>query len=391
MSNLRSWVMLAVVPVWGVGLACSDSGDATGNSMPPRITNSAGTASDGPDGAGSHPQRGIVTLLGANAVIPAGTWSFSGPPSGAGADEDTVSCRLEQAGSGSVLVVEASRSSARVPAASFELQVDNVAAFEKELSHTGLDTPLLDVLVALPSDDAAYVYGFGADTVSVPAVYSSCTATVSKLSQRWATGQLACRNLVATSLSADAPAAGAVPPRASATIAFDCPVVVTSAPEPGGAGGSSGGTGGTFSSGGIDSSGGGAGAAASGSAAGGFAGSGGSGTPKSCHGVVASCLTRSSATCSLVKGCSTSGECGGVSSSCYGRSMYSCSSQEGCYWSGVSKLCSGSAWSCSLFSGSYGCNLQEGCNWRTTCDGVATSCILLSEYECTSQPGCTWD
>jgi hypothetical protein len=31
---------------------------------------------------------------------------------------------------------------------------------------------------------------------------------------------------------------------------------------------------------------------------------------------------------------------------------------------------------------------QDGCRWSDDCEGVARSCILLSEFQCESQPGC---
>ena len=113
------------------------------------------------------------------------------------------------------------------------------------------------------------------------------------------------------------------------------------------------------------------------------------GVTRRCTGVAWSCSAAPTSNCGSVLGCVSSGECQGVSSSCYSQySSYSCISQEGCYWSTYDDSCSGSSWSCYLFSGSSSCVMQEGCYWHRTCEGVSTSCSLLTVATCTDQLGC---
>ncbi len=392
MTKLRWWVAAAPVCAWALG--CSDTAEPQ-DPRGPVVVDTAGTRAVDPSGNGARAQRGSVTLLGANAQIAVGSWPFSGPPSNPAPGEDTVSCQLGTRGSKSVFSVAASKSQGSAPAANFTLEVDALAAFEKELSYSGFGAEPLDVSVSFESLGSSYFYAYDVDSISTPAVNSRCTASVSKLTEQWATGQLVCRSLIASTFSADAPADGEAPPSASATIAFDCPIALKSAPEPGGGGRNSGGSasGGTFStsgSGGVAGSGGGGGSSAGSDPGGGTGGT--ISIPKSCRGVAASCSSRTSGTCASVRGCSTEGECDGLSSSCYSQySSYSCTSQQGCYWSSLNKSCSGSARSCRLFSGSSSCVSQNGCSWRYTCEGVSTACVLLGEFDCEQQPGCTWN
>ncbi len=290
------------------------------------------------------------------------------------------------------LVVSASANGADAPTADFSLELAEAkptagAVVYDAASALGLD---VDVAFTQTGAQAVYSYSKGDDATAKPEVSSSCSVTVSELSSHWATGQVACRNLLAAQTSADATLPDGSRGRASATIAFDCPIRAFSAPMPGSGGsessaGSS--SGGSSSFGGTD-----AGGTAGTAAVGGTLGVGGTAEkPKSCHGVVQSCALTSVGLCSSVLGCSTSGKCGGVSFGCYGYSQYSCGGQQGCVWYSSSKYCSGSAWSCNLFHGSASCVYQEGCHWDDTCEGIATDCSLLSEGSCASQPGCSWD
>jgi hypothetical protein len=54
----------------------------------------------------------------------------------------------------------------------------------------------------------------------------------------------------------------------------------------------------------------------------------------------------------------------------------------------ISNTCSGSARSCSLFSGSSTCTSQDGCTWDESCTGIADSCSQQPVPLCANQPGC---
>lgn len=110
-----------------------------------------------------------------------------------------------------------------------------------------------------------------------------------------------------------------------------------------------------------------------------------------CVGTPTPCSSLSTSTCLSTQGCRTSGTCTGVSSLCsWQTSSYSCGALQGCYWSYSSSSCSGFSWACFDFSKSSSCIYQKGCSWKSNCEGVATPCSLLSEYTCTTQPGCSW-
>lgn len=375
----KIWWRDVVVGLLMLGCSQSDDGDpaGAGGSRPEGLAGS-GVGGGPSDGAPEvRPRRGQVTLLGSSAAVATSSWTLSGPAKGAGADEDTVGCQLTAVGAGATLEISASAAGAGVPSAELALDVLAVAPVSGELSYDELAaSSQLRFRVSLPGGASGpYEYAYGHDASSSPAVRSACSVVVTELSERAAQGQVACRNLLSTPGSADAPPAGTAPPRASVTLAFDCPIVTRSGgtPEPG-AGGSGGSTGGSTGSAGTASS----------------AGSD-PGPAKSCHGIASSCSAQPASLCSSVRGCSKSGECEGLSYSCYSYfSSFGCSSQQGCFWSSVSKNCQGSSWSCSSMNGSSSCALQEGCSWDETCEGVATSCSLLGEFDCDSQPGCSW-
>jgi len=110
---------------------------------------------------------------------------------------------------------------------------------------------------------------------------------------------------------------------------------------------------------------------------------------RTCAGSAWSCSLVGASRCSSQRGCRLDGECSGLSRSCYSITYSSgCYSQDGCYWSSSSSSCSGSARSCYSYYGSATCHGQDGCDWDDTCEGVATSCSLLSEHECELQEGC---
>lgn len=377
------------VLVGSFALGCSQLGGSDDSVAPPRGAVDESPAA--PGGGAPRAPRGTVTLVGANTRIALGTWPFSGPSSEAASGEDTVSCSLDARGARYLLSVAASRSSGKAPAASFAVELDDLTEAEAELPYLSAEQSRVEVDVALESEGTSYFYYFGRDGVSSPPASSTCLLSLTQLSEQWASGQLSCRGLLASPLSPDAASNGA-PGRASATVTFDCPVALKSTPGPGGTGGTSGGSGGSSPAGGGGnvSGSGGSGGATAGSDPGG--GTGGSiATPESCHGLAPTCSSRSYATCSSVRGCSVSGECTGVSRGCYSiYSSYSCTSQQGCYWSSLNQNCSGSSRSCRSFSGSLSCVSQEGCDWEDTCEGVSTSCLLLGEYDCELQPGCSW-
>lgn len=108
-----------------------------------------------------------------------------------------------------------------------------------------------------------------------------------------------------------------------------------------------------------------------------------------CTGVARSCILFSSSACVLQTGCRRDDRCEGVATSCYSLfDSYSCTRQRGCYWNSSRRDCSGSAWGCLLMDDRYECTDQRGCRWEEECDGVATSCVLLTEAECLRQEGC---
>jgi hypothetical protein len=197
-------------------------------------------------------------------------------------------------------------------------------------------------------------------------------------------GTLACHGLAPTAGSLDAAApGGAASSSASATLDFDCPFQLLSAPGAGGSGGTSGGgtagAGGTFSSGGKAGSG--------GSETGGSGGT--EPAHKQCTGVNTPCSLRSSLTCEEGSGCTLDEHCGGVPPSCYGQfNVYSCTAIEGCFWASSSKTCTGSAASCSSYVGPASCGGQQGCDWRSDCKGTAPLCSELPEALCEHEPGC---
>jgi len=349
------------------------------------IAGSVSSEGDGAEAAASGAGRGTITLLGSNLSVSRGAWTFTGPARDAGDGESTVSCNLVNRRGRTTLDVLASVPSGDAPAADFSLGLLEV----KPLATVYDGSSELDVDVAFTQTGgggAVYRYAAGVDSSAGTNVSSSCSVTISELSERWAVGQVACRNLLATATSADSTLPDGSRGRASATIAFDCPIQVRSANDPGGAGGTS--TGGRGNNGGGGST-----SSAGSTGISGTTGVGGSvSPPKSCHGVASPCLLQASASCESVQGCSRSGECTGSSRSCYGYFEASgCYGQQGCYWSSLSKNCQGSSWSCDLFDGSSSCISQSGCDWEESCDGVATPCSLLGEFTCASQPGCRWD
>ncbi|MCC6875575.1 MAG: hypothetical protein IT378_14810 [Sandaracinaceae bacterium] len=112
-------------------------------------------------------------------------------------------------------------------------------------------------------------------------------------------------------------------------------------------------------------------------------------TVRTCTGVATSCSLVGTYGCTSQQGCYLGGECTGSARYCSSYfSSYSCSRQEGCYWSSYSEYCSGISRSCYGYTGSASCTYQEGCSWRTTCEGSAWSCSLLTASECLSQDGC---
>jgi len=347
----------------------------------------SGGAQVSPPGSG----RGTVTLLGANLAISRGTWSFTGPAQDADDGESTVSCSLGTRRGHPRLDVFASVAGSDAPSADFSLELLEAKPLSEATVYDGSVDLMLEVNVAFTQTGGGPVYRYatGADSSTAIESSHSCSVTVSELSERRAVGQIACRNLLSTASSADVTLPDGSRGRASATVAFDCPLWARSAPEPGGTGGSSS-TGGRGSVGGSSTGGSSTGGSTS---VAGTTGTGGSASPpKSCHGVPTACSLRGSLSCELGQGCARKSECTGVSRSCYAYFEASgCYGQEGCYWSSLSKNCQGSSWSCDLFDGSSSCISQYGCDWSESCDGVATPCSLLSEFTCTSQLGCSWD
>lgn len=111
-----------------------------------------------------------------------------------------------------------------------------------------------------------------------------------------------------------------------------------------------------------------------------------------CTGVAQPCTLVGSSSCTLQRGCTRTGDCTGVATGCYSLfDSFSCGSQDGCYWSSSGSYCSGSAYSCSIESGSSLCISQRGCSYTYTCTGAVTPCSLLGEFECPDQLGCIWE
>lgn len=109
-----------------------------------------------------------------------------------------------------------------------------------------------------------------------------------------------------------------------------------------------------------------------------------------CGGVAPSCVSRSSGTCSEVRGCTLSGDCTGFSYSCYSQTnRYICIDIDGCYWSSGSETCAGASWACNTYTGSATCTAQLGCSWDTSCTGSADDCDTLGTASCETQPGCS--
>lgn len=113
------------------------------------------------------------------------------------------------------------------------------------------------------------------------------------------------------------------------------------------------------------------------------------GGERTCTGLSTSCSSIGAISCTSQRGCRVDGECTGSARSCYSIfDSYTCYSQDGCYWSSSGRDCGGSASSCRTYSFRSSCTSQDGCRWEDRCDGVATPCSLLAEWECELQRGC---
>jgi hypothetical protein len=84
--------------------------------------------------------------------------------------------------------------------------------------------------------------------------------------------------------------------------------------------------------------------------------------------------------------------CDGIATPCSSLSDYQCTSALGCSLEGD---CSGYPPSCYSQSTNYLCIRVDGCYWSTyydNCSGSPRSCRLYSgQYTCNGQPGCRWD
>jgi hypothetical protein len=313
-----------------------------------------GGAAGGPPLVSSRTLSGTVTL---SAAWPNGS---SGTTSYRSSAVQYVDCLWDLRGATSWLSVSAG-DAAGLQAAHVRLEGVNAKFTGTRTFFAGLDDDLEVVFRFEGKQGQRFEYIN--DTTTEHATV--CSLEVDSFEPMFS-GHLACRDLIATSLSADYQPLEI--PAASVTLAFECPLeVLEPAPDP------------VPSTGGQPGTGGGG-------------GTGGGSGEASCRGLARPCALLSDVNCSLALGCSTSGTCGGFASSCYSRySSYSCDSQDGCYWSSSSSQCSGSARSCRTYATSTSCVFQNGCSWTSTCEGVPWSCSSLpTELDCNLQPGCFW-
>ena len=384
-----------------------------------------------------------MTVLGASTAVANSSRTFSGPPQVTSAGQDEVSCTFAPNGSvsragvqsGPNLSISAAISGRAQPQAKLVLELvapvspaplDTQVSFDSTLPQQAIT---FVARLSHDSESSFYEYAYAADTSVQPAVATSCLVQLTAFSEQHVTGQVACKDLSATSASLDA-AMSAPTAKASGTIAFDCPVqVVDKNGEPIGGDGSGGsGSGGAPNAGGTGGSASGGTSAHGGTGGVGAAGHGGSGgtsTQPPSMGVGAPCSQ--SADCASPLSChfdtedyiadmqctvpctadSTCTNLFGSSSFCIGANVcvrkcstdLDCAAKTHCNLSGWCErsgqgsgvpYCGGSATPCSLLSSSQ-CIAAEGCVDDSACTGIATGCYsLFDSYSCSSQQGCYW-
>jgi hypothetical protein len=289
---------------------------------------------------------------------------------------DVVTCSIEATRFGVELSVLAGPAGVAKADAELRFILPRVAAgeFSTNWSEQSRDV----VRVRLGDGDAFrfHEYAFGVDEVS--GAGSRCQVYLSQLDRQGLVGTLACRALVSTFSSLDAAAAGEPSDRerasATATLEFDCPLLI---PSEAGAGGSGNTAGTTGSGGGVNVAGSGQG------------GSTAMGTQ--CTGTSVACSLRGRTTCQLGQSCILTESCSGVATSCYLMlDAAGCNSQSGCLWSPSGKSCSLSPTSCGSFVAPGSCAAQQGCRWNSDCSGAAPSCSTLKQAECELESGCQW-
>jgi hypothetical protein len=379
----------------GGGASPGASGGKGGRARTVDVRASGGESTDAGDQQTSliASAYGRITVVGSSPALPNASRTFFGPSQGGATGSDFVLCSVhaqrDAQGPPRVDLVAGTFGQQQAETLAW-FAIDSTDPFTREYTFDeARPSQSLGALVRMhDSPLLIYEYQYGADLSLVPQIRSSCSVAVTTISATRLVGSLECRDLLATTASPDSPGAGLSPPRASATISFDCIPEIQSAAPGAGAGGapatggvpSVAGAGGSFSIGGAPSAGG----------IGGVAGAIGGGG--NCRGSASPCSLLPGSDCALALGCSKDGSCDGVATSCYSEfDDYSCTSQEGCYWTSSSRDCSGSARSCSSFSGSGSCSLQDGCRWSESCTGSAWSCNSIStEPTCRAQPGCYW-
>jgi hypothetical protein len=327
-------------------------------------------------------------VVGSSAALPSVNRTFFGPSQGGVAESDYVLCAVhsqrDAGGPPRIDLIAGSFGAAQAETLVW-FAIDSTDPFTRE--YTFDETRTSQSMAALvrmhDSPLLIYEYQYGADFSAAPPIRSSCSVSVTAISAKRLVGSIECRDLLATPASPDAKGAGVSPPRASATLSFDCVPEIQSPSL---------GAGGAPAVGGRPSVGGAGGSTSTGGAGGSLVTGGVGGGGGNCRGSASPCSLLFGSDCLLTLGCRSDGSCDGVSTSCYSEyDDYSCTTQEGCYWSSSSRSCSGSSRSCFSFSGSGSCVLQDGCRWSDSCTGVAWTCGSIStEATCRAQPGCYW-
>jgi len=412
-------------------VACSSDG---GSDAPPMTASvGGGTAADP-----NRLSRGEITVLGASDAVLTNSRSFTGPPSVAQPGQDQVGCAFAPLGRITTVgtlappnvTLSASISGRTRPQVQLSIfDVRSAAPFEKELGfdeQASFQSAFLLARLSHDSDSSYYEYSYSVDASVLPSVDSRCSVEVTTFSEQHIIGQIACRDLVASSDSRDATVLGPRS-RANITVAFDCPVQVVDEQgrplaAPSGAGGA-GGAGGSSGAGGANA--GGSSAGGKSGSSGSAAGSSGAGGPPVAMGVGAPCSGSADCTSPLschfdsadyiahmqcAVSCSDSETCAqqfGAGSFCIGahicvrgcKSDLDCASKTHCNSAGWCErtgpgsgvpYCAGYPTSCSLLS-DLECIGAYGCTDNSECAGVSTSCYsLFDSFSCSSQDGCYW-